>query len=77
MLLFQFLAYVVPILGAWIADTRLGRFTTILIGVLVCFVAHIILIVAALPSVLQAGRAAAPFILGLLILAIGAGKISC
>jgi hypothetical protein len=72
-LLFMFLAYVIPILGAWIADTRLGRYKTIAIGVLVCGIAHIIMLVGAIPSVLQAGHAAGPFLLSLLILAFGAG----
>ncbi|KAL1647372.1 peptide transporter ptr2 [Diplodia intermedia] len=72
-LLFSFLAYVVPIFGAWVADTKWGRFKTIVIGVLVCFVAHIIMIFGGLPSVLQAGRGLVPFIISLLILAIGAG----
>lgn len=78
-LLFSFLAYVIPILGAWIADTRWGRFKTIVIGVIICFVAHIIMIFGALPSVLRAGRGLAPFIVSLLVLAFGAGKseINC
>jgi proton-dependent oligopeptide transporter, POT family len=50
-LAFQFLAYVIPIFGAWIADTKLGRMKTILIGVLIGGIAHIILIFGALPSV--------------------------
>jgi dipeptide/tripeptide permease len=72
-LLFTFLAYIIPIMGAWIADTRLGRFKTIVIGVVVCFIAHIIMIFGALPSVLKAGTATGPFIVSLLILAFGAG----
>ncbi|KXS93333.1 hypothetical protein AC579_5201 [Pseudocercospora musae] len=31
-LLFAFLAYIIPIFGAWIADTKLGRFKTVVIG---------------------------------------------
>jgi hypothetical protein len=54
-LLFTFLAYVIPLFGAWIADTRLGRYKTIAIGVLVCGIAHIVLVIGAIPSVLQAG----------------------
>ncbi|KIM94017.1 hypothetical protein OIDMADRAFT_45843 [Oidiodendron maius Zn] len=72
-LLFTFLAYVIPIVGAWIADTRLGRYKTIAIGVLVCGIAHIILIVGAIPSVLQNGHAIAPFLISFFALAIGAG----
>ena len=73
-LLFTFLAYTVPILGGWVADTKLGRYKTICIGVFICGIAHIIMIFGALPSVLQAGHGAAPFIISLLILAFGAGE---
>lgn len=74
-LLFQFLAYVVPIFGGWWADVKIGRYKAIVIGVLVCGVAHIIQIIGAIPTVLQQGpaHAAPPFIIGLLILAVGAG----
>lgn len=72
-LLFLFLAYIIPIGGAWLADTKLGRFKTILLGVLVCGVSHIIMICGAIPSVLQAGNGIAPFMISLFLLAIGAG----
>ncbi|KAH6604252.1 hypothetical protein Trco_007698 [Trichoderma cornu-damae] len=71
--LFTFLAYVFPILGAYIADTRLGRFKTILLGVIIGGVAHVIMIGGAAPSVLKAGQGLAPFIISFFILAIGAG----
>ncbi|KAJ5670934.1 hypothetical protein N7507_000061 [Penicillium longicatenatum] len=74
-LLFVFLAYVIPIFGGWWADVYVGRYKAIIVGVLICGVAHIIQIIGAIPSVLQAGEshAAPPFIVGLLILAVGAG----
>ncbi|KAE8146593.1 MFS peptide transporter [Aspergillus avenaceus] len=74
-LLFSFLAYVLPILGGWWADVYVGRYTAICVGVLLCGVAHLIQIFGALPSVLQRGTAnsAPPFIIGLLLLAVGAG----
>lgn len=72
-LLFLFLAYVVPIFGAWLADTKIGRYKTILIGVLICGVSHVIMVCGAIPSVLQAGNAIAPFMVSLFLLAIGAG----
>nr|OQO23868.1 hypothetical protein B0A51_05880 [Rachicladosporium sp. CCFEE 5018] len=55
------------------ANAKLGRFRTILIGVLICGVSHIIMIIGAIPSVLQAGHAIGPFMLSLILLAIGAG----
>lgn len=72
-LLFAFLAYIIPIFGAWIADTKLGRFKTVVLGVLICGVSHVIMVVGAIPSVLQAGNGIAPFLISLFLLAIGAG----
>ncbi|KAK5155212.1 peptide transporter ptr2 [Recurvomyces mirabilis] len=72
-LVFTFLAYLIPIYGAWVADAQLGRYKVILIGVLICGVAHIIMICGAIPSVLQAGKGIAPFMISLFTLAIGAG----
>ncbi|PNP44997.1 hypothetical protein TGAMA5MH_03412 [Trichoderma gamsii] len=71
--LFTFLAYVFPILGAYIADTRLGRFKTIILGVVIGAVAHVIMIGGAAPSLLKAGKGLAPFIVSFFTLAIGAG----
>ncbi|KAK5113960.1 hypothetical protein LTR62_003083 [Meristemomyces frigidus] len=72
-LLFTFLAYVIPIAGAYLADVHLGRYKVILIGVLICGVAHIIMVCGAVPSVLQAGKGIAPFMISFFMLAIGAG----
>jgi dipeptide/tripeptide permease len=73
-LLFQSLAYIIPIFGGWLADVHLCRYTVICIGVAVCGIAHVVLVVGALPSVLQASHGVAPFVVGKLILAFGAGK---
>ena len=74
-LLFLFLSYVIPIFGGWWADVHVGRYKAICVGVLICGVAHIIQVFGAIPSVLQKGtaQAAPPFIIGLLLLAFGAG----
>lgn len=72
-LLFTFLAYVIPIFGAWIADTKIGRYQAILWGVFIGGVAHVIMIGGAAPAVLQAGKGVAPFLISFILLAIGAG----
>ncbi|EHK96079.1 putative Peptide transporter PTR2 [Glarea lozoyensis 74030] len=69
---FTFLAYGLPIFGGWLSDAHLGRFKTICIGVAICGVAHIIMVISAIPSVIQAGKAIGPFALSLYMLAIGA-----
>lgn len=71
--LFTFLAYIVPIFGAWIADTKIGRYRAIFVGVIICAIAHVIMVGAAAPALLQAGKGAAPFLISLFLLAIGAG----
>jgi dipeptide/tripeptide permease len=74
-LLFTFLSYVLPIFGGWWADVRVGRYKAIIVGVAICGVAHVIQIFGAIPSVLRRGasNAAPPFVIGMLLLAFGAG----
>jgi POT family proton-dependent oligopeptide transporter len=74
-LLLTFLAYLTPLWGGYISDKRWGRMRTIWYGVWVGAVSHIILIVAALPSVIKAGHALAPTIIAILTLAVGTGMI--
>lgn len=72
-LLFTFLAYIVPIFGAWVADVKIGRYQAIVWGVIVGAVAHIIMVGGAAPALLQAGKGVAPFLVSFFLLAIGAG----
>ncbi|KAL1304300.1 hypothetical protein AAFC00_000704 [Neodothiora populina] len=72
-LLFSFLAYVIPVFGGYGADVYTGRYRMIMYGVLLCGVSHVIMICGAIPTVLKAGNGIAPFMISLIILAIGAG----
>lgn len=72
---FTFLAYVIPILGGIMADTRWGRFKTIAIGTAVGAVAHVLLVIPAIPSVISGGHAYIPFIISVIILAFASGFI--
>ncbi|KAI1638702.1 hypothetical protein F4809DRAFT_649153 [Biscogniauxia mediterranea] len=71
---FKFLAYALPVYFGWLADTKYGRFKMICWGVGICGVAHIIMIISALPPVLQSGHAIGPFALSLYMLAVGAAQ---
>ncbi|GME74864.1 unnamed protein product [Ambrosiozyma monospora] len=74
--LLTFLAYVAPLFGGYIADSKLGRYKAIMIGVWIALVSHILFIIAGLPPVIKYGKSAlAPTILGILSLAIGTGFI--
>ena len=55
---------------------KLGRYKVICLGVLICGIGHIVLVVGAIPKILQAGNGMAPFVIGLLTLAFGAGECS-
>ncbi|PSN60697.1 PTR2-domain-containing protein [Corynespora cassiicola Philippines] len=72
-IMFNFLSYTIPIFGAWLADAKIGRFKAIIWGVIIGGVAHIILIGGAAPSILKAGHGVAPFLVSLIMLAVGAG----
>jgi dipeptide/tripeptide permease len=67
------LVYCLPVLFGYLADKYTGRWNMICWGVGVCGVAHIIMISSGAPTLLQDGHAAAPFMISLYILAIGAG----
>lgn len=74
--LLQFLAYVMPLFGGWLADAKLGRYKTIMIGVWVGIFSHILFIISALPPVIDKGQAAlAPLVLGILSLSVCTGMI--
>lgn len=70
----QFWVYVTPLVGAYIADTYLGRFHTIWISVCISIVGHIILTASAAPSVIANPHSSlGAFIIGIIIMGIGTG----
>lgn len=71
----MFWAYLMPLVGAWIADARLGRYWTIHVAIVLSTVAHVILTVAAAPPVVERGTGGAfgAFIIGLITLCTGTG----
>lgn len=72
----QFLAYLTPLFGGYLADDRFGKFRVIMWAVWIGIVSHILFVIAAIPSVIAHGQAAlAPTILGVITLAICTGFI--
>ncbi len=70
----QFWAYVMPLFGAYIADTYLGRYKTIHIAIMAALIGHAVLTASAAPSVLKNPHSAiGAFAVGLIILGIGTG----
>ena len=70
----QFWAYLMPLLGAYIADTYLGRYKTIHIAIACALIGHVVLTASAAPSVLANNHSAlGAFIVGLIVLGVGTG----
>jgi dipeptide/tripeptide permease len=73
--LLTFLAYIFPLYGGYIADTKIGRFKAIWIGVIAGFIAHVLFIIAAIPKVIAEGHAIVPTAFAIITLAMGTGFI--
>lgn len=70
----QFWAYVMPLLGAYVADAHLGRYKTIHVAIVCAVVGHVLLTASAAPSVIKNGSSAlGAFTVGLIILGVGTG----
>ncbi|KAK1760537.1 putative peptide transporter ptr2 [Echria macrotheca] len=70
----SFFQYTMPLFGAYIADSYLGRFRTIAVALALDIVGHIILIVSGLPPVIKnPDGAMSAFIIGILFLGFGTG----
>lgn len=73
--LFTFLAYCTPLLGGYLADAKLGRYKACWYGILIGIISHVLLVIAAIPSVIKEGHAIAPFVIGMITLAFTSGFI--
>jgi POT family proton-dependent oligopeptide transporter len=70
----QFWVYLIPLFGAYVADTYLGRYKTVLISIFIAIVGHVILTASAAPSVIETPKTAlGVFVVGLIIMGIGTG----
>ncbi|KAF2007540.1 PTR2-domain-containing protein, partial [Amniculicola lignicola CBS 123094] len=70
----QFWIYVMPLLGAYVADTYLGRFRAVCHAIIVAVIGHIILTISAVPVMLTKPQAALGiWIIGIIIMGVGTG----
>lgn len=69
-----FWAYIMPLLGAYIADEYLGRYNTIMMAIAIALVGHTVLIISAIPPVISNPNGAVGcFAVGLIIMGVGVG----
>ncbi|GAA5864704.1 hypothetical protein JCM3774_006048 [Rhodotorula dairenensis] len=70
----QFWSYTMPLFGAYIADTYLGRFNTVCWAVLVAMVGHVLLVASAAPTVIAKPNVAiGVFAVAIIIMGVGTG----
>ncbi|QPG96695.1 hypothetical protein C2857_005013 [Epichloe festucae Fl1] len=70
----QFFAYMMPLVGAWVADARMGRFWTLHLAIGISTIAHAVLVAASAPAVIVHNKSSfAAFLIGLLCLCVGTG----
>jgi POT family proton-dependent oligopeptide transporter len=70
----SFWVYVIPLFGAYLADTRWGRFKTICIAVGIAIFGHILLVIASIPPLLaHPNGALGLFVVAIIIMGLGTG----
>ncbi|KAL7894086.1 hypothetical protein HDV63DRAFT_389642 [Trichoderma sp. SZMC 28014] len=69
---FSLLAYCLPLVVGYLADTRFGRFPMIFWGVIICGIGHVLIVAGGAKTLIDNGTAKIPFFIGVYILAIGA-----
>ncbi|KAL9708586.1 hypothetical protein Ac2012v2_008255 [Leucoagaricus gongylophorus] len=70
---YQFWCYIIPLFGAYIADTYWGRYKTICLAVFITLIGHILLIIAAVPGVIEHQNAIGAFVVALIVMGLGTG----
>ncbi|EXJ89466.1 POT family proton-dependent oligopeptide transporter [Capronia epimyces CBS 606.96] len=74
----SFFSYVTPMLGGWLADTYWGRYKTINVAIGLATFGHIIILISAIPGVIEKSTTAMGiFCLGLIFFGMGVGFFKC
>jgi POT family proton-dependent oligopeptide transporter len=69
----QFWQYLMPLLGAYLADQYWGRYKTISYALVIDIIGHIILIISAVPGVIQSDGALGAMIVAIIVIGFGTG----
>lgn len=69
-----FWAYVMPLFGAYVADTYWGRYKTICWAVFVAVIGHILLVISSVPGVIEhPHNALTCFLIAIIVMGVGTG----
>lgn len=71
---FNLIAYCLPMLVGYLADSRYGRYPMIFWGIILCGIGHVLIVAGGAKTLIENDTAKIPFFLGVYILAVGAGK---
>ncbi|KAL0563665.1 hypothetical protein V5O48_018401, partial [Marasmius crinis-equi] len=70
---YQLWVFTTPLFGGYLADTYLGRYKTICVAVAITLIGHIILIISAIPGIIEHKSAIAPFAIAMVVIGLGTG----
>ena len=66
--------YVIPLFGAYIADTRWCRYKAVCVSVAIALFGHVLLVISAVPGVIEKSNGAlACFIIAIIVMGLGTG----
>lgn len=71
---FSLIAYCLPLVVGYLADSRFGRYPMIFWGIILCGVGHVLIVAGGAKTLIENDTAKIPFFIGVYILAVGAGE---
>jgi dipeptide/tripeptide permease len=71
---FSLIAYCLPLLVGYLADSRFGRYPMIFWGIILCGIGHVLIVAGGAKTLIENETAKIPFFIGVYILAVGAGE---
>jgi POT family proton-dependent oligopeptide transporter len=69
-----FWIYLTPLLGAFIADQYLGRYKTIQVANVIVLFGHILLVICAIPGIINKDGIIGLFVVAIVIMGLGTGS---